>query len=97
MNLIQRMHPARSTMIACAIALLGSTGAALAAEPEHDTRPAPTKEQREKMAEAHEQMAACLRSDKAIEDCHKEMMKYHDMMMHDHSMKSHPAAQPEQK
>ncbi|HEY6923431.1 MAG TPA: hypothetical protein VI653_08180 [Steroidobacteraceae bacterium] len=34
-----------------------------------------TKETREKLAVLHEQMAACLRSDKAIADCHAEMMK----------------------
>ena len=34
-----------------------------------------TPAQREEMAVTHEKMAACLRSDKAIEDCHKEMMK----------------------
>lgn len=35
----------------------------------------PTKEQREKMAESHEKMAECLKSDKAFEDCRGEMMK----------------------
>lgn len=34
-----------------------------------------TKEQRETMAKNHESMAACLRSDKAITECHDEMMK----------------------
>jgi len=34
-----------------------------------------TKEQRETMAKNHDSMAACLRSDKAIGDCHDEMMK----------------------
>lgn len=34
-----------------------------------------TKEQRETMAKNHESMAACLRSDKSIADCHDEMMK----------------------
>lgn len=33
-----------------------------------------TKEQRSKMADMHEKMAACLRSDKAMSECHKEMM-----------------------
>ena len=36
---------------------------------------APPKEVREKMATLHEQMAACLRSDKPLADCHSEMMK----------------------
>ena len=32
-----------------------------------------TSEQREKMANMHEKMSACLRSDKPISECHKEM------------------------
>lgn len=34
-----------------------------------------TKEQREKMAQAHEKMASCLRSDKSLAACHDEMRK----------------------
>ncbi len=34
-----------------------------------------TKEQREKMAVVHEKMAGCLRSDRALDECHGEMMK----------------------
>jgi len=34
-----------------------------------------TAEQRQKMADAHEKMAACLRSDRPIADCHDELMK----------------------
>ncbi len=34
---------------------------------------APSKAMREKMATLHEQMAACLRSDKSVTDCHTEM------------------------
>ena len=42
---------------------------------------APSKETREKMAKAHENMAACLHSDRAISDCRTEMMQAcHDMM-----------------
>ena len=37
--------------------------------------PTMTTEQRQKMADAHEKMAVCLRSEKAISDCHEEMMK----------------------
>jgi hypothetical protein len=33
-----------------------------------------TPEQRENMAKSHEQMAACLRSDKTVPECHEEMM-----------------------
>jgi len=36
---------------------------------------APTKEQREKMAQAHEKLAACLRSDRDVAECHHEMME----------------------
>jgi hypothetical protein len=37
--------------------------------------PAPPKEMRAKMASLHEQMAACLRSDRPFNDCRSEMMK----------------------
>jgi hypothetical protein len=42
--------------------------------PKHE-RPEPSKDQRNKMATAHEQMATCLRSDKSMEECHEEMRK----------------------
>ena len=53
---------------------LGSS-AALTAEAPSGRQPPLTKEQREKMATIHEQMATCLRSDKPIADCHKDAMK----------------------
>jgi hypothetical protein len=34
-----------------------------------------TAEQRAKMADAHEKMAACLRSNRPLGECHDEMMK----------------------
>ncbi len=34
-----------------------------------------TTDQRQKMADAHERMAVCLRSDKPVSDCHEEMKK----------------------
>ena len=34
-----------------------------------------TPEQRGKMADAHDKMASCLRSDRPMKDCHEEMMK----------------------
>src|SRR5690348_10516473 len=37
-----------------------------------------TAEQRSKMAEAHEKMASCLRSDRPLSECHDEMMKSHN-------------------
>ncbi|MGB8692642.1 MAG: hypothetical protein WCD08_03960 [Steroidobacteraceae bacterium] len=47
-------------------------------------RPPPSKEMRAKMASAHEQMAACLRSDRPMAECHDEMMKQHEMMHQGH-------------
>ncbi len=44
----------------------------------------PDKEMRGKMATVHEQMAACLRSDKSMSDCHGEMMKACQQLMGDH-------------
>jgi len=48
-----------------------------------------SKDQRAKMAEMHDKMAACLRSDRAMKDCHDEMkttcdadQNCKDMMMH---------------
>ncbi len=63
----------RSVLVLAAMSVMGTV--ALAA-----TQPAPapatvSKETREKMAVVHEQMAACLRSDKSLADCHTEMMK----------------------
>jgi hypothetical protein len=81
------------------IALLCTAGLALADDPSSSSHPPPTKEMREKMAKAHEEMATCLRSDRAIEECHSEMMKNHDMMMHGHAkheQTSAPAAPPAQ-
>jgi hypothetical protein len=34
----------------------------------------PSKEMRAQMAQLHEQMAACLKSDKSFADCHQDMM-----------------------
>lgn len=48
---------------------------ALAANPPATTPTGPSKDTREKMAVLHEQMAACLRSDKPIADCRDEMRK----------------------
>ena len=42
-----------------------------------DTKKPPefTTEQRQKMADLHEKMASCLRSDRPMSECHQEMMK----------------------
>ncbi len=95
MNDVRRTSNARGPIIACGIALLCAAGSVLADEPEQATRAAPTKEQREKMAVEHEQIAACLRSDRVIDECHKEMMQHH--MMHHHPSTAQATAQPEQK
>jgi hypothetical protein len=42
--------------------------------------PQMTAEQRSKMAEAHEKLAACLRSDRPLSECRDEMMKSHESM-----------------
>lgn len=65
------------TQLTCiALSLLISV-AATAADKKADEKkgpPEPTKEQRAKMAGLHEKMAACLKTDKPVRDCHKEMM-----------------------
>lgn len=40
----------------------------------HGKMPEPTKEERAAMAEMHTKMAECLKTEKAVSDCHKEMM-----------------------
>ena len=102
---IRRIHQARAVLAACGAALLWSAGTAFATEPPppgqaapagrpmHGDHPAPTKEEREKMAAAHEKMAACLRSDRPMSDCHAEKKMMHEQMMHDHPMKDHPAGE----
>ena len=42
---------------------------------------APSKEMREQMATLHEQMAACLRSDKSMSECRTQMMSSCQSMM----------------
>jgi precorrin-2 methylase len=75
--------------IICLLALTATAGVAFSAEPEHMDHPAVTKEMRAKMAAAHEQMAACLKSDRPLSDCHAEMMKQHDEFMTHHEAGEH--------
>jgi hypothetical protein len=56
------------------LVIMGASGA-FAADPPTGSQAAPSKEMREKMATLHEQMVACLRSDKPIADCHSQMMQ----------------------
>jgi hypothetical protein len=91
---VRRIASTRGALIACGAALLCAAGTVLADEPARGTHPPVTKEQREEMAQAHEKMAACLRSDRAIEECHSEMMKSHDAMMHAHPKMEQTTAPP---
>ena len=86
------MTQGRAMYLACGTALLWATGAALAADTTPADRPPPSKEMREQMAAAHEKIAACLRSDKPIDECHAEMRKMHDSMMHEHHRMDHSSA-----
>ena len=68
------LHSSIRTVLA--LAAMSVIGAAALAATQSPPAPATmTKETREKMAVLHEQMAACLRSDKSLSDCRAEMMK----------------------
>lgn len=92
---IKLLHAIAASSIA--ITCAGSTLAADSTKPEC---PTPSKEMREKMASWHEQMAACLRSDKAINECRPAMAKNHQDMMGEmgcpgRKMRPHMDKQPE--
>jgi len=70
----------RPAMLACFIALAGA-GATIAAATIQRECPNPSKEDRQKMAAAHEQMAACLRSDKSVVECRTDLAKSQRQMM----------------
>jgi hypothetical protein len=70
-----RVSPLQAVSLTATLALILGASAAISADPASQSHPTMSKEQREKMATIHEQMAACLRSDKSIADCHKEAMK----------------------
>jgi hypothetical protein len=57
------------------VAMLGSSALAEDKGTTPTKGPQMTAEQRSKMADLHEKMAACLRSNRPISDCHNEMMK----------------------
>jgi hypothetical protein len=63
------------------LALMLKASVAFSADPPSPSHPALTKEQREKMATINEQLAACMRSDKPMSECHKEAMKSCQDMM----------------
>jgi hypothetical protein len=76
--MIRRVIPWIGAVAALALALAGP---ARAAEPKKAAAPAPTAEQRQKMAEVHQKMADCLRSDRPIAECRSEMATAcHDML-----------------
>jgi hypothetical protein len=63
------------TSIAAVLTLLACTSFA-AQETTQDKHPAPaTKQEREQLATLHEHMAACLRSDKTMRECHEAARK----------------------
>jgi hypothetical protein len=64
------------------VLLIALGGAASAANPPTVAAPSsPTRAMRQEMAALHEQMAACLRSDKSISECRTEMLKHCQDMM----------------
>lgn len=70
----------RSIGIMLAAMLFASASVTFAADAPPAAEAAPSKEMREKMAAAHDAMAACLRSDKSVADCRHEMqMKCQEM------------------
>lgn len=73
-------NPIRPILLAAFIAV-ACAGATLASAAAKSDCPTPSKEDREKMAVAHEQMAACLRTDKPAVECHKELAKSQHQMM----------------
>jgi hypothetical protein len=68
-----------ATAITGALLIALSSGALAADAPAAPSTP--TKEMRERMATLHEQMAACLRSDKPVSECRTEMLKHCQAMM----------------
>jgi hypothetical protein len=65
------------TKFAIALLCVSALGTANAADEMSSDAHAspPTKEQREQMAKLHEHMAACLRSDKSMRECHEAARK----------------------
>ena len=78
---------ARQTSKPLFLALIASmliSATSLAADTAPAGPPEPSKEMRANMATLHEQMAACLRSDKSFSDCRREMIKGCQKLMGDH-------------
>jgi hypothetical protein len=73
MNTANRMK-GRACVLAAAL-IVALVGGAIAEDKSATASPSP--EARQQMAEAHEQMAACLRSDKPFEECRSQMQQLH--------------------
>ena len=63
----------RAVLVAAALLLSASAWSADPPTTPSASQAVPSKDVREKMAALHEQMAACLRSDKSFAECHTEM------------------------
>ena len=68
---IARHHALRGALLGALVVVAGGALAATSAAKAEW----PTHVQREKMARIHEQMAACLRSDRPFTECRQEMMR----------------------
>lgn len=55
--------------------ILAGSGVALGADPQQNAPADPNPASRQKMAEVHQRMATCLRSDKPIAECRSDMLK----------------------
>ncbi|MDD4974515.1 MAG: hypothetical protein PHY93_09215 [Bacteriovorax sp.] len=71
----------RTTITTLIILIAFANTAAFGVEKTKNKMAEPTTEQRQSMAASHEKMAVCLRSDKPMEDCRKEMMQSCQDMM----------------
>ena len=66
-------HTLASSLLITALML--SSSVVTGADQPSKMPPSPTPEMRQKMAEMHQKMADCLKSDQSIDECHKIMMK----------------------
>ena len=69
-----KSHTSHGCALIAALALTWAASAH-AAEPKKSAPAAPSPEVRQQMADVHQKMAECLRSDRPIAECRTEMMK----------------------
>ena len=87
-------------MISMALAYSIGAMAAESSLSQKDSQAGPSIETREQMAQAHEKMALCLRSDVSVQDCHQQMrqqcqdMKGHGGCMMGNHMKNNSEQAP---